>query len=186
MLYRKLPKYFFHHWFWGDISQNIHRHGARNIQQFAYQHEDSCRMVRSELVKKLVSPQGSLTYWGKRNSLSAASRGAGRREDTQIPAARRVAHCVEMSREVLHDNVLMKIKSNSFVWPLRFIQGAAEAQCGPAAQGIKLFLSTQNNDWRHWVTGSAFLSHARIYAFMDVLFTCQMRFRLNSLFQIPS
>lgn len=34
---------------------------------------------------------------------------------TQISTAQRAAHCVEMSHEALHDNVLMKIKSFSYV-----------------------------------------------------------------------
>lgn len=41
-------------------------------------------------------------------------------EQTRILTAQWVAYCVEMSREVLHDNVLMKIKYKNFVWPLSF------------------------------------------------------------------
>ena len=69
--------------------------------------------------------------------------------DTQIPTAQRVAHCVEMSHEVLHDNGLMKIKSNSFVWPLFFIQSAGSAQA--ATERIKPFFlgtMTEDTEWQ--------------------------------------
>lgn len=176
----KWSKYFFHHWLWGyrsyfpghttDKDPKLYESRKRSNYTDTVQGMQQsvsgtarismkilCRMVHGVLVKSLCPHKARLLTEAKAivYQLWVVAQVSG--ADTQIPTARRVAHCVEMSHEVLHDNVLMKIKCNSLVWPLFFIFFSPECCRGlarAAAEGIQLF---PHNDRRHLVTGFTFL-----------------------------